>query len=850
MVLLTRLQRWLALPPRTQDEPDQRSVILNAVTLLAILGLSIGGILTLLTAPKAVYSVLAYAGLVLMLIVLYGLMRRGHERTVSIMMIAIFWCTTTGISGMLGGVESPITGGYLVLIVLAAMLLGPVGGVAMAGINILTLLVFNALAEAGRLPAHMHMSTGEQASIEISHYILMAGFLYFATSTLRTAHRRTYQALRDLQETTFSKSYVDNILQSMSSLLFVLNPDGTIRTVNRSARKALGFNETELIGKAFSEVAVGDMGDLTITQRHVDQRFRTSDGRLIPVRMSTAIMRNEYRAVVGIVCVAQDVTERLRAEEQVRHQAHLLQNVSDAIIATSMDMIVTSWNQAAEQVYGWTVDDVIGKNLEDVVQTVYGDGEQDKLLKKQYFERGHWRSEVVQHRKDGTPLHILSSVSLLKDSHAQPTGIVYVNHDITQRKQAEIELQKRAHQLATLRSVEAKITSTLDINAVLEQALHEAAALSGADHGFILITDVDGARMIHKYGGYKESIQQEGYGVYGVTARVMQNQTAELVTDVHHDPEYVPDQPDTVALMAIPLISNERALGVLLLETAKENAFTPEVFDFLKLLAARVAAAADNARLYQIAQRQIMEITELYRRVSHLEQLKTDMINIASHDLRSPISLINGYLELIRLDVFERMDDQEKDYVESIAEASRRMLDIVQDILSLERIKQMADNPLSDQVNLNEQVQRAVQMLRHEAAQKSLSLVPDLSQNAVMVRGDAPQLYEVITNLVSNAIKYTPDSGKPIVIRLYEADNHGVLEVQDEGYGIPDDQQDNLFQPFYRAHSDATAEIPGIGLGLYLIKNIIDRHQGQIVFASTYGKGSTFGFRLRSVHEA
>src|SRR5690606_6077972 len=130
--------------------------------------------------------------------------------------------------------------------------------------------------------------------------------------------------------------------------------------------------------------------------------------------------RGDRREIMGVVCVAQDVTERLRAEEQMRYQADLLETVSDAIIAVSVDMTITAWNGAAEEVYGWKVDEVIGRNLQDVVQTLQGDQE---FIKKQYLERGHWRSEVIQHHKDGTPIHILSSVSLLKDSSRNPTGI-------------------------------------------------------------------------------------------------------------------------------------------------------------------------------------------------------------------------------------------------------------------------------------------------------------------------------------------------------------------------------------------------------------------------------------------
>jgi two-component system, OmpR family, phosphate regulon sensor histidine kinase PhoR len=111
------------------------------------------------------------------------------------------------------------------------------------------------------------------------------------------------------------------------------------------------------------------------------------------------------------------------------------------------------------------------------------------------------------------------------------------------------------------------------------------------------------------------------------------------------------------------------------------------------------------------------------------------------------------------------------------------------------------------------------------------------------VTGDEAQLQEAFVNILMNAIKYTPANGR-IQIRLRQQDAFALLEIQDSGFGIPDELQPNLFRPFYRAKTQDTANIPGTGLGLHLVKNIIERHQGRMIFQSTYGSGSTFGFIL------
>jgi PAS domain S-box-containing protein len=147
--------------------------------------------------------------------------------------------------------------------------------------------------------------------------------------------------------------------------------------------------------------------------------------------------------------VQQELAERKRAEERLRYQSYLLQSVSDAIISTDVHFNIKSWNKAAEIMYGWQADEVIGKEMVDAVKMEYALGQRDKLV-KEFFEKGHWEGEVIQKRKDGMSLHILASVSLLTDSSGSPTGAVAVNRDITERKRAEEALRDSRRMLQTV----------------------------------------------------------------------------------------------------------------------------------------------------------------------------------------------------------------------------------------------------------------------------------------------------------------------------------------------------------------------------------------------------------------
>lgn len=851
--------------PAFEDE-DQYALAqtLNAVLLVGIAGLVVSAAIVMLVAHHPLTTLTFYGGLSLAMALLLLVMRRGYVRAATVLLVIVGWAFVTGANISLGGLDSPALSAYLLTIIVAGLLLGAPGALGMLAVNALTLLGLYLAMRSDLLNA-ASFSQPATIAVNISIYVLAALFLYIPTRSLEAAYQRTRrneealrQTLDDLQSTTVSKDYVNNIIQSMSNLLIVMDPDGTIRSVNRATLDLLGYTEEELVGQHFNEAILANDPDRLSTTllvqaqvtRNVNQYFSAKDGRLIPVSLSSSVMYHELGYALGVVAVAQDETERQQIEEKLQYQADLLENVSDAIIATTMDLTITSWNAAAEQVYGWTASEVIGKNLMQVVHTSFEDPSQEDLIKRQYIERGHWQSEVVQRRKDGRQLYVLSSISLLRSSEGKPVGTVTVNYDITQRKLAEDELKKHVDQLAALRHVDLEISSILDLEQVTTVALNAAVTLAGADDGFLLLFSEEVGRVLRVSGGYSDFAFDPTSHLPSIAGQAMEDQQPRLVADVRADPAQADLLPDARAVMSFPLRFHERAVGIIHLETRRDGGFTPERFDFMKLLVSRIAAAVDNARLYQVSQRHLAELQQLYTQVSSLEQLKTDMIRIASHDLRNPVGIINGYLELMRLDVADRLDDNEREYLDGIGDAVKRMQSIVTDILSLERIQQVAHKPFSDRVDMAELAERVVHSHAQEAEKKHLSLHLDLrpSHQPLNVSGDRPQLFEATANLLTNAIKYTPPGGE-IVVEVLQQGRWAALVVRDTGYGIPEGQQQRLFQPFYRAQTRETSAIDGLGLGLHLVKNIVERHKGRMLFESTYGEGSLFGFELPLIPE-
>jgi signal transduction histidine kinase len=294
--------------------------------------------------------------------------------------------------------------------------------------------------------------------------------------------------------------------------------------------------------------------------------------------------------------------------------------------------------------------------------------------------------------------------------------------------------------------------------------------------------------------------------------------------------------------MTFPMVAHNRLLGVISLETDDPARFTPEVFEFTNLLTARVAAAIENARLYQLSQSQLAELRGLYEQVSALEQIKTDMIRIASHDLRSPLGIIVGYLDLLQYDLGPTLNDEQRGFFDAMKRAAERMQRMTSDILSLERV-QTVRMQTHVRLQLDHVLRKVVDDFEDQATRKRVTLVRSFGADRVPIVGDPISLAEAIGNLVSNAIKYTPSGGR-VEVRLTKGRKSAEVLLIDNGIGIPDADQDKLFSPFYRVKTDETQGIEGTGLGLYLVKKIVEQHMGELIFRSVHGEGSTFGFRV------
>lgn len=391
-------------------------------------------------------------------------------------------------------------------------------------------------------------------------------------------------------------------------------------------------------------------------------------------------------------------------------------------------------------------------------------------------------------------------------------------------------LEDKLQELEFLQRLDRELSWMLDLNYVLDITLDWAIRRSAADAGLIARKQGDNLHIVrvtgHAYRHAAELMREPwpaSVGTIGWVAETGKPFYMPYVT-LTSDPHLIYEH--TRSKLTIPLSVKDRVIGVLHLESRHPAHFRQDMRTFISHVANRASIALNNA--------------ELYTRTYNAEQLKSDMIRMAAHDLRNPLSTITTAVHLI-----ERMKDKLPDSIQNIfgniAGAAKQMDLLIDELLTLERIEAAAAAPKP--VDLVKSLQDAMERVIPESEQKSHTLTVSLPNTAIIVLGELAYFRQAMLNLINNAIKYTQEGGK-IIVRLEQMGNRAFFEVEDNGYGISREKQARLFERFYRANQPGTERIKGTGLGLSLVKTVIERAKGEVWFKSEEGKGSTFGFWL------
>ena len=318
----------------------------------------------------------------------------------------------------------------------------------------------------------------------------------------------------------------------------------------------------------------------------------------------------------------------------------------------------------------------------------------------------------------------------------------------------------------------------------------------------------------------------------GIVGRSYREKRTQNVPDVSVDPDYLGLVSSTRSEVAVPILWGDEVVAVLNVERDTLGGFTPSEVITLETLADGIGIMLRNADLYQALERTNAKLVEL-------DRMKSELVNIVAHDFRAPLAGVLGHAELLEW----RPDAPRADRLEqarAIIQAATHMANLVEKTLKTNRLE---TGQFPFDFGILDLAAVAREVIGRMASRPSHPLVADISEDPVPCWADRDRIAEVLENLVSNAVKYSP-AGGAVQVEIRREDERAVVSVRDEGIGIAEGDLDRLFRPFSRVRNLRTAEIEGSGLGLYICDRIVRAHGGRLWVETTPEKGSVFSFTV------
>jgi signal transduction histidine kinase len=419
----------------------------------------------------------------------------------------------------------------------------------------------------------------------------------------------------------------------------------------------------------------------------------------------------------------------------------------------------------------------------------------------------------------------------------------------TARRQAEDVLRRRNRELALLNRASQAFGASLDLDQVLATVLEEARHLMDVAACSIWLVDAATGELVCRQASGPRSELVIGWRLApgdGLAGWVVAKGESLIVPDVQADQRHFQDLDRLTGLvlrsiLSAPLQIQQKVIGVLQMVDFEVDRFEATDLTILESLAATAAIAIENARLYAAEQQRAAALARALEQQQELDRLKNHFIQNVSHELRTPLALIQGYAELLNAGEMGELQPALQDAVSVIARRARMLGKMADDLVAI--LETEKREPKRESLDLANIIHKLLADFQVAAEQAGLSLTAQIADDLPPVSGDVQHLLRVMDNLLGNALKFTPAGGQ-ISVRLWRDGPQAVLEVADTGIGIPRDQLGRVFERFYQVDGSTTRRYGGTGLGLALVKEIVEAHGGQVSVSSEVGQGSTFTVRL------
>lgn len=499
----------------------------------------------------------------------------------------------------------------------------------------------------------------------------------------------------------------------------------------------------------------------------------------------------------GLVVLGRDITQRKQAEEALIRLASIVESSDDAIIGKTVDGEILSWNTGAERIYGYNATEVKGQRV-SLLSMPDRPNEMPRILASIVAGGSIEHYETVHVRKDGKYIDVSLTISPIKNATGQIVGVSTIARDISDRKRVEKALEQLRHQNELILNSAGEGICGLNRQGIITFINPAAARMTGYTLRDLIDQPLT-QTLLNSQSGTDENISSP-------ILTTLQDGTPCHITDDRFwraNGTYFP-----VEYVSTPIIEQDEIIGAVV--TFKD-----------------------------ITERQAVE------------KMKDEFISVVSHELRTPLASIHGALGLLASGVLQKQPQRAERMLEIAIANTDRLVRLISDILDLERMHSGQITMHKQPCNVAALITQAADEMRGLAEKHQIQFIVDSTETDVCV--DADRIIQTLTNLISNAIKFSRE-GATVWLRgsietpgtpaLGGSSPYVLIQVKDEGRGIPADKLESIFGRFQQVDASDSRQKGGTGLGLAICRSIIQQHGGRIWVESTLGQGSSFYFTL------
>ena len=643
------------------------------------------------------------------------------------------------------------------------------------------------------------------------------------------------------------------LLDSALDCIISMDANGRVLEFNKAAEQVFGYTRDQAIGRELASLIIPpavreahrkglrkylETGEAPVLGKRLQVNAIRADGSEILVELAITVLNAGSNPV--FTAYLRDITDRTRGEEASRHLAAIIASSDDAIISKDLNGIITSWNAAAERLFGYKPEEILGKSILTLIPADR-QHEEPRILER--IRRGeridHY--ETVRQRKDGSLFDISVTVSPLKDQDGKIVGASKIARDITERIQTD---RRRTAQYAVV----SLLAGSWSIAEAGPRVIEAIAAIGNWVSGSIWLRDTTKERLECSITWHQDKPGLEDFarvtretvlvGDQGLPGRVMKSRKPIWIEDLGHASNFpraaAADRAGLNGAFAFPLVAEGDVNGVLEL-------FSPEIVrpddDLLSLM----EALGNQLGLFIHRRRMDAELKRQKEAAESANAAKDRFLATLSHELRTPLTPILIWAGgMINDPSLPPEIDEGLQMVCRNIELEARLIDDLLDLTRIARGKLKLHLRKSDAHHL---LGHAMEIVRDEISSRKLKLSVELKASDHIVLADESRLQQVFWNVLKNASKFTPGQGA-VTVRTSNPQPQALhIEVSDTGIGIEPENLDKIFEAFEQGGTRRE----GLGLGLAISKAIVEMHHGSIrAFSDGPGKGAKFVIDLQT----